>query len=106
MVSPEEYFAELERRFRPEAARGLNATYQLHLTGENGGTWHLVVMDQACRILKGAASQPSATIRISSQDWSLLAAGQLDAFSAVLQGRLKIEGDMGLATRLPSLFGM
>jgi len=35
-----------------------------------------------------------------------LTAGTLDAFSAVLQGKLKITGDMALATRLPQLFGM
>jgi len=106
MKSPEEYFAEFEARFRPEAARGLKAVYQLHLTGDGGGVWHLVVLDQTCKILPGAASQPSATISLSSQDWEALAAGQLDAMTAVLQGRLKVDGDMGLATRLPELFGM
>jgi len=106
MLSPEEYLTELAQRFRPEAARGLNAVYQLHLTGDDGGTWHLVVMDQTCKILKGAASQPSATISISSEDWDSLISGKMDAFSALLQGKLKVDGDMGLATRLPGLFGM
>jgi putative sterol carrier protein len=106
MKPPEEFFAELETRFRPEAAKDLKAIYQLHLTGENGGTWHLVVMDQACKILKGPASSPSTTLRMSAEDGSLLAAGQLDAFAALLQGRLQIEGDLSLATRLPALFGM
>jgi putative sterol carrier protein len=106
MSVPEDHLAELERRFRPEAAKGLKAIYQLHLTGEEGGTWHMVVMDQACRILKGAAPQPDTIICMSSEDWNLLVAGKMDAFAALLQGRLKIEGDMGLATRLPGLFGM
>ena len=103
---PDEYFDELKQRFRPDAAQGLNAVYQLNLTGEEGGTWHLVVLDKTCQILAGAASRPSATISLSVADWEALTAGRLDAFTALLQGRLRIDGDMGLATRLPALFGM
>ena len=54
----------------------------------------------------GAAPEPNATISLSSGDWEALTSGKLDAFTALLQGRLKIDGDMGLATRLPALFGM
>ena len=103
---PDDYFAELQQRFRPEAAQGLNAVFQLNLTGDDGGTWHLVVLDKTCRILAGAAPEPNATISLSSGDWEALTSGKLDAFTALLQGRLKIDGDMGLATRLPALFGM
>ena len=106
MSNPEEYFAELIARFRPEAAHGINATYQLKLTGDGGGVWHLVVMNATCQVFSGAAPRPTTTITLAAEDWESLVSGQMDAFNALLQGRLQIDGDLGLATKLPSLFGM
>jgi putative sterol carrier protein len=105
MISTEQ-LAELATRFRPEAARGLTAVYQLELTGDGGGVWHMIVADQTCRIFPGAAANPNTEITVSSSDWEALITGKLDAMSAVLLGQVKIAGDLSLATRLPSLFGM
>ncbi len=106
MPNPEEYFDDLLARFRPEAAHGVSATYQLCLTGNGGGVWHLVVLNQTCQVFAGAAPRPTTTITLAAHDWESLVSGAMDAFSAILQGRLKIDGDLNLATKLPSLFGM
>jgi len=106
MLDPEEYFSNLMTRFRPEAARGLNATYQLRLTGNGGGVWHLVVLNQTCQVFAGAAPRPTTTITLAAADWEPLVSGEIDAFSAILQGRMRIDGDLSLATKLPGLFGM
>ncbi len=106
MPNPEEYFADLIDRFRPDAARGVNATYQLHLTGNGGGVWHMVVLNQTCQVFAGAAPKPTTTITLAAEDWESLVSGQMDAFGALLQGRMRIDGDLGLATKLPALFGM
>jgi putative sterol carrier protein len=39
-------------------------------------------------------------------DWEGLIAGRLDPFSAYISGRLGIAGDLSLATRLATLFGL
>ena len=106
MPNPEEYFTDLVSRFRPEAARGLSATYQLRLTGDGGGEWHLVVLNETCQIYTGLATCPTTTITLAAADWESLVSGKMDAFNAIMQGRMKIDGDLGLATRLPGLFGM
>ena len=98
-------FEVIASRFQPEAAQGLNAVYQLQLTGDDGGVWHLVIQNQTCEILSGPAERPNTTITISTRDWETLLGGKLDAFGAVLSGRVKVEGDMALATRIPALFG-
>ena len=105
MISTEQ-LAALATRFRPEAARGMNAVYQLTLTGDEGGIWHMVVADETCRVFPGAAANANTEITVSCDDWEALLAGKLNAMSAVLGGQVKIAGDVGLATRLPSLFGM
>ena len=106
MPNPEEYFTELVSRFRPEAARGVNAVYQLRLTGNGGGEWHMVVLNQTCQVFPGTAPRPTTTITLAAADWEALVSGAMDAFGAILQGRMRIDGDMNLATKLPGLFGM
>lgn len=105
VMTKQEAFDEIASRFRPEAARGMTAVYQLQLTGDGGGTWHMVVEGQTCKILPGPACRPNTVITVSSGDWADLVTGRLDGFSAVLSGRVRIEGDLELATRLPALFG-
>lgn len=98
--------ADLVKRFRPEAAEGLNAVYQLHLTGDGGDVWHVSVADQQCRLSPGPAAEPDVAITMSVEDWGELAAGRLDPITAFMSGRVQILGDFGLATRLRGIFGL
>ncbi len=97
---------ELATRFRPEAARGLDVVYQLRLTGDEGGVWHMIVKDETCCVLQGSVPNPTTEIIVATRDWPALISGKMNAMSAVLLGRVRIAGDFILATRLPSLFGM
>ena len=105
MSAPADVLAAFAARFRPDAAADLRAIYQLNLTGDNGGLWHLAIADQQCRLAPGQADDPSVTITMSVDDFSQLIAGQLDGVSAYLAGRIQIAGDLSLVTRLQSLFG-
>ena len=46
------------------------------------------------------------TIKISIDDFTKLIKGDLNPMSAMMSGKLKIDGDMGVALKLQSLFGM
>jgi putative sterol carrier protein len=104
MASPAELLADLMARFQPSAAEGLDAVYQLVLTGNGGDCWHLVVADRQCQLVAGPATEPDVAITMSVQDWGDLVGGRLDSFSALVSGRLRVDGDMALATRLQALF--
>lgn len=106
MPQTSQFLADLVTRFRPQAAQSLCATYQLHLTGDSGGTWHLSIADQRCNLSSGPADNPNVTITMTSEDFNQLTAGHLDAVSAYLSGRIQIAGDIGLVTRLQSLFDL
>ena len=66
--------------------------------------------DQGAILLDGAAEQVSdiasdvnladTTINTSWEDWEKMAAGELDGMTAVMTGKLKIEGDMSNAMQL------
>ncbi len=104
MTAPSDILSDFVARFRPQAAEGLRAIYQLHLTGDDSGTWHITVAEQQCRLATGPTDSPSVTITMSVDDFEGLIAGSLDGVSAYLAGRIHIAGDMSLVTRLPSLF--
>jgi len=105
MNNPEEVLSDLVKRFRPEAAKGLHAVYELRLTGEAAGTWHLKIADQQCAVAPGSAERPDITIAMSDEDWAHLVAGKLDPVNAYLSGRIAVSGNLSLAPALQQLFG-
>lgn len=106
MPAPAAVLADFVKRFSPAAAEGLSAVYQLHLTGDGGDVWHLIIADQKCQLAAGPTEAPDVAITMTVDDWEGLIAGRLDAFSAYIGGRLGIVGDLSLATRLATLFSL
>jgi putative sterol carrier protein len=45
------------------------------------------------------------TVRIAKDDLDAMLSGDLNPMNAFMSGKLKIEGDMGVAMKLQSLFG-
>lgn len=45
------------------------------------------------------------TVKVSQDDFSALLARKLDPMTAFMSGKIKIEGDMGVAMKLGRLFG-
>lgn len=69
--------------------------------GETG----IIVLDGVSNQISNAASADSdTTIAISWDDWIAVASGGLDPISAYMQGRLRIQGDMGLAMQAQAMF--
>lgn len=99
-----ELFETLPSRFRSDAADGVSAVYQFDLSGEGGGQYQLHVADRSCRVSGGVHPSPNVTLSMAGKDCIAVLEGQLSGMSALLSGRLKIEGDMGLAMRLAAFF--
>ena len=83
--------------------------------GENSGLGKVVKFDfgDAGKILINAATVPNvvsnddgpadATIQITIDDLMAMAAGSLDPMMAFMTGKMKIQGDMGVAQKLAPL---
>ena len=106
MPTVKETFDAMASRFKPDRAQGLNAVIQYEITGEGGGNWHATIKDGTCTITSGAAATPTLTLSMSTQDWLDMLGGKLSGQMAFMTGKLKLKGDMGLAMRLASLFGL
>ena len=104
MPTVKETFDLMSTRFKAANAAGVNKTIQYDITGDGGGTWHAVIKDGTCTVSSGAGSAPDLTVTMASSDWLDMTAGKLNGQMAFMSGKLKLNGDMGLAMKLASLF--
>jgi len=105
MQQAEQVLKHLVSRFLPEAAEGMHATYQLELSGDEGGRWHVVVGEGKCELREGAADQPDTTIAMSAEDFQALIERRLDVMQAYSNGRVQVTGNLWLAMQLGEVFG-
>lgn len=94
----------LRRHFRPDAARGLDVGYQMHLTGPDGGDFYVRVKNGACEVARGRTEPVDTRLRLPAADYLAVLAGRANADLLYMEGRLEIEGDLALANRLRTLF--
>jgi putative sterol carrier protein len=106
MPTVKETFDLMPSRFKPDKAQGLNTVIQYDITGEGGGNWYATIKDGACAVTAGTAPNANLTLTMSGQDWLDMLAGKLSGQMAFMSGKLKLKGDMGLAMKLGTLFGI
>ncbi len=99
-----EIFPIMVTRFIPAKAEGVNAVIQFNLTGDNGGLFWLRIADGQCEAGQGQAENPKMTLKAAADDWYAVSSGKLNAMQAFMSGKIKIEGDMGMAMKLQTMF--
>lgn len=65
---------------------------------------YAVIHEGVCEVSEGSTDSPDLTLTLSDDDLIELLMGRLNGMTAVMSGRLKLKGDMGLAQRLGRLF--
>ena len=90
--------------FIPEKAAGMDSVIQLHLKGEGGGPYYLAIHDQELDVHEGEHPDPTATATASVKDWLRLHNGDANPMTMMMKGKLKVKGDLAMATKFPSLF--
>ncbi len=95
--------------FEPGAAAGFEGAVVYELTsatGESTALWTVEITAGRARARRGAAVNPSVTLRLRLADFMRIAAGTIDPVRPLLEGRAEVEGDLEVALRLPEMFGM
>jgi alkanesulfonate monooxygenase SsuD/methylene tetrahydromethanopterin reductase-like flavin-dependent oxidoreductase (luciferase family)/putative sterol carrier protein len=99
-------FKGMEKAFVPEKARGFSGDILYELRGSKGTrAWTLAIDGGTAAAEERGADDPAVTLRAGVPVFVRIAAGELDAARAMLEGKLEIEGDFAVAGRLGEMFG-
>jgi putative sterol carrier protein len=96
-----EFFEGLEGRLDPAKTAGMTNSYVFEIEG--AGTWKVDVQDGAVSVTEGGG-EADTTLSASEETFEQIAAGDLNATTAYMTGKLKVRGDMGAAMKLQRLF--
>lgn len=94
--------AEWASRFDPVEAGGARVTVGVRLEG--APAWQLVVAEGSCAVRAGSTGHERVTLVSDVDTIAAWLSGRLEAYDAVLSGRLVVHGDGDLAVRLAGLF--
>jgi putative sterol carrier protein len=97
-------FPTMASRLIADKAQGVNAIIQFNLSGDNGGMYWLKIEDGKCESGEGAAENPKMTLKAAADDWHAVSTGKMNPMQAFMSGKIKIEGDMGMAMKLQTMF--
>ncbi len=84
-----------------EGAQSIGAVYKFVLSGDGGGTWVMNLKD-APGVAEGDGDA-QCTIKMAANDYLDMVEGKANGQQLFFSGKLKIEGDMGLAMKLQKL---
>jgi putative sterol carrier protein len=88
----------------PDKVLNTKAVVQFEFTGKEAGEWYANIDSQGCTVAQGVHSSPDLALKADSEDFLQIASGQADAMQAFMLGKVRIDGNMGLAAKLLQAF--
>jgi len=102
VASVNEFFDDLPAKLDPSKTAGMTNTYVFDIAG--AGVWTVAVRDGQLQVSEGDTGDGDVTIASSAENFARIIAGEQNATTAYMTGKLKIKGDMGAAMKLQKLF--
>ena len=88
----------------PDEAKDLNAAIQFHVSGEGGGDYYLSIADGKCDFSVGVVTDPTLTINTPADVWLKVARKEMNGAMALMTGKYKASGKMGLLLKMDKIF--
>ena len=88
---------------KPDVVAKIDAVYQFNISGPGGGAWTVDCTAPGGKIQAGTAPNAKCTVNATDADFLNIVNGKLNAQMAFMSGKLKIQGDMGLAMKLQQI---
>jgi putative sterol carrier protein len=100
-----EVFGRMRQQFRPEAAGGLTALIRWKITGESEAVYETSVADGTCTVSAGRSdAEPRTTLVMGDAEFLKLVSGNGNPVTMFMMRKLRIAGDVGLASGLTRYF--
>jgi putative sterol carrier protein len=100
--SAREFFEGLPGRIDPERARSLDASYRFDIEG--GGSWRLEA-DGEKAVVTESDAPADCVIRTDENTFLRILRGEQSPMGAYMTGKVRVEGNLGLALSLRDVFG-
>lgn len=100
-----EVFGRMRQQFRPDAAGGLTALVRWKITGESDAVYETAIADGSCRVTAGRSDdEPRTTLVMADAEFLKLVSGNGNPVTMFMTRKLKVAGDVGLASGLTRYF--
>ncbi|WP_031085424.1 SCP2 sterol-binding domain-containing protein [Streptomyces sp. NRRL WC-3549] len=100
-----EVFGRMRQQFRPEAAGQLKALIRWRITGESDLVYETSIADGTCAVAEGRSDgEPRTTLVMGDADFLKLVSGNGNPVTMFMMRKLKVAGDVGLASGLTRYF--
>ncbi len=93
---------EMQKRFNPSAADGVNTIFQYDIA--DNGSWQIEIKDGTCQVTEGSESEANVTLTMDQDTFASVLSGETDGMQAFMSGSIQATGDIMLATRLTDIF--
>jgi hypothetical protein len=88
---------------KPDVVQKINAVYQFNISGPGGGAWTVDCTHPGGQVASGTNASAKCTVAATDADFLSIVNGKLNPQMAFMSGKLKIQGDMGLAMKLQQI---
>jgi len=108
MVPPKHFFNSTKDRLgvaiQDALPEDVSITFVLH--GRDGGVWTLSNNEGGVQVVGGEVDVADCRLECSVEDFQSLVTGSLDGMDGYMDGRLAVQGDVGLALRLQEVVSL
>ena len=91
-------------RFIPTKAAGVDASVSYQITGGGGGEWTVRINDGSVAVTEEVLSSPTVYIVASDRNYHDVATGRVDSVTAVVTGKMSVEGDVAFMAKFREMF--
>ncbi|PZT77760.1 MULTISPECIES: SCP2 sterol-binding domain-containing protein [unclassified Streptomyces] len=100
-----EVFGRMRQQFRPEAAGELTALIRWKITGDTEVVYETALADGTCAVTEGRSdAEPRTTLIMADTEFLKLVSGNGNPITMFMMRKLKVAGDVGLASGLTRYF--
>jgi len=101
-------FTLMSRQFVPSAAEGFEGSICYELRRHNGAIiegWDLCITASAAKASLGFPADPAVTLKLAVGDFVRFNLGAISPVTLLTEERLKLDGDLTVASKLAPMFG-